>query len=86
VFEFDAPGDTDEIDIQASLTYQLEAQIITTETESVNVELARVSNKTILNNTAALQPTPKAPAIGLIGSLITIVAAILVIGRKKSQR
>ena len=50
----------------------------------VNVELASVSNRTILN--AAPQPTPKAPAIGLIGSFIAIIAAILVIGRKKSQR
>ncbi|VVB96617.1 Cytochrome c554 and c-prime [uncultured archaeon] len=84
VFEFDVPNGTDEIDTQASLTYQLEAQIITTETEMVNVELASVSNRTILN--AAPQPTPKAPAIGLIGSFIAIIAAILVIGRKKSQR
>ncbi len=86
VFEFDAPDGTGEINIQASLTYQLEAEIITMETESVNVELASASNRTILNNTSAAQPTPKAPAIGLIGSLIAIIAAILVIRRKKSQR
>jgi hypothetical protein len=86
VFEFDAPNGTDEINIQVSLTYQLQAEIITMETESVNVELASVSNRTILNNTAAPQPTPKAPAVGLIGSLIAIIAAILVIRRKKSQR
>lgn len=85
VFEFDAPDG--EINIQASLTYQLEAQIVTTETESVNVELASVSNRTVLNGTAiTVKPTPKTPSIGLIGSLIAVIAAILVIGRKKSQR
>ncbi len=84
VFEFDAPNGTDEINIQASLTYQLEVEIITTEMESVNVELARVSNRTMLNETAAVQATPKeSPAIGWIGSLIAIIAAILVIRRKK---
>ncbi len=84
VFEFDAPNGTDEINIQASLTYQLEAEIITTEMESVNVELARVSNRAMLNETAAVQATPKGSlAIGWMGSLIAIIAAILVIRRKK---
>ncbi len=87
VFEFDVPNGTDEINTHASLTYQLEAEIITTETESVNVELANVSNRTILNETAAVQATPKgAPAIGWMGALIAIIAAVLVIRRKKSQR
>jgi hypothetical protein len=86
VFEFDAPDGTGEINIQASLTYQLQAEIITTETESVNVELASVSNMTVLNNTSAAQPTPKTSSIGLIGSLIALITAILVIGRKKSRR
>jgi hypothetical protein len=83
MFEFDAPNGTDEINIQATLTYQLQAEIITKDIEAVNVELASVNNRTILNNTSAAQPTPKAPAIGLIGSLIAIIAAILAIGRKK---
>jgi hypothetical protein len=86
MFEFDAPSGTDEINIQASLTYQLQAQVITTETEMVNVELANVSSSTILNNTAAPQQTPKTPSIGLTGALIAIIAAILIIGKKKSQR
>ncbi|VVB91042.1 Cytochrome c554 and c-prime [uncultured archaeon] len=85
VFEFDARG-ADEIDIQASLTYQLEAQIITTETQTLNVELATASNRSIISNTEAPQPTAKAPAIGLIGILIAMATAILVFGRKKSQR
>ena len=84
VFEFDAPDG--EINIQATLTYQLEAQIVTTETESVNVELASVNNRTILNGTVAVQPTPKTPSIGLTWSLIAVITAILVIGRKKSHR
>ncbi len=83
VFEFDVPNGTDEIDTQASLTYELQAQIITTETEMVNVELANVSSSMILNNTAAPQQTPTTPAIGLVGSLAAITAAMLVIGRKK---
>jgi nitrate/TMAO reductase-like tetraheme cytochrome c subunit len=83
VFEFDAPSDTNEIDIHASLTYQLEAEIITTEEEAVNVELVGINNRAILNNTAAVQATPKgSPAIGWIGSLIAIIAAILVIRKK----
>jgi len=86
VFEFDAPEGTEEINIQSTLTYQLEARIVTTEMESVNLELARVSNRIILNNTSVVQPTPKAPATGLIGSLLALIAAILVVGRKKSQR
>ncbi|MCE8426153.1 MAG: hypothetical protein J5U17_10305 [Candidatus Methanoperedens sp.] len=87
MFEFDAPNGTDEINIQASLNYQLEAEIITTETESVNVELARISNKIMLNETAAVQATPKgSPGIGWIGSLISIITAILVSRRRKSQR
>lgn len=85
-FEFDAPGGTDEIDIQASLTYQLEAQIITTEMQTLNVELASVSNKSVINNTETTQPTAKASAIGLIGTLIATAAAILVIVRKKPQK
>ena len=84
MFEFDAPSGIDEINTHASLTYQLEAEIITTEMESVNVELASVSNRTILNETAAVQATPKgAPAIGWMVSLIAIIAAVLVIRRKK---
>jgi hypothetical protein len=86
VFEFDAPNGTDEINIKASLKYQLEAEIITTETESVNVELARISSRTMLNGTAAVQKTPKgSPAIGWMGSFISIIAAILVISWRKSQ-
>jgi hypothetical protein len=84
VFEFDAPNGTDEINIQASLKYELEAEIITKETESVNVELASISTRTMLNGTSAVQTTPKgSPAIGWIGSLIVIVAAILIIRRRK---
>jgi hypothetical protein len=87
VFEFDASNGTDEINIQASLKYQLEAEIITTETKSVNVELARISNRTMLNGTSAVQATPKqSPAIGSIGSFISIIAAILVFRRRKSQK
>ncbi len=87
VFEFDVPNGTDEINIQASLKYQLEAEIITTETESLNVELARISNRTILNGNAAVQATPiGSPTVGWIGSLISIIAAILVIRRRMSKR
>jgi nitrate/TMAO reductase-like tetraheme cytochrome c subunit len=84
VFEFDALTGTDEINIKASLTYQLEAEIITTEMESVNVELASVSSRAMLNETAAA--TPKgSPAIGWMGYLIATIAAILVIRRRRSQ-
>jgi nitrate/TMAO reductase-like tetraheme cytochrome c subunit len=84
VFEFDAPNGTDGININAALTYQLEAQVITTETESVNVELASVSSTEMLNETAPpVQVTPKSPAIGWMGSLIAAIAAILVIRRRK---
>jgi hypothetical protein len=79
-FEFDAPQGGDEINIHASLTYQLEAEVITTETKPVNVELASVSNNTIINNTAVGQTSPKgSPAVGWIGSIITIIAAVLLI-------
>ncbi len=82
VFEFDAPNGTDEINIQALLKYRLEAEIITTETESVNVELAKISNRTMLNATAAVQATPKgSPAVGWIGSIVAIIVAVLVIRR-----
>jgi len=84
VFEFDAPNGTGEINIKAALAYQLEAEIITTEIQSVNVELASVSSKAMFNETA--QATPKAsPAFGWLGSLIASIAAILVIRRRKSQ-
>jgi hypothetical protein len=87
VFEFDAPNGTDEINIQASLKYKLEAEIITTETESMNVELARLIDRTMLNGTGAVQETRKgSPGLGWIASLIAIIAAILVIRRRTSQR
>lgn len=82
VFEFDVPDGTGKLYIQATLTYRLEAEIITKETESVNVELAKVSNSTMFNATAATRATPKAPSIGWIGFLIAIIAAVLVIKRK----
>ncbi|MCZ7401634.1 MAG: multiheme c-type cytochrome [Candidatus Methanoperedens sp.] len=83
VFEFDTPNGTDGINVKASLTYQLEAEIITTEMESVNVELASVSSSAMFNETAAA--TPKSPAIGWIGSLIAAIAAIMVIRRRQLQ-
>jgi len=86
VFEFDAPNGTDGINIKALLTYQLEAEIITTETQSVNVELANVSSRAVLNETASVQQTPKgSPAIGWMGSFMAAIAAILVIRRRKSH-
>jgi nitrate/TMAO reductase-like tetraheme cytochrome c subunit len=86
VFEFDAPKGIDEINIHASLTYQLEAEVITTETKSVNVELASVSNRTIINNTAAVQAQPKgSPAVGWMGSIIAIIAAVLLIRTVESR-
>lgn len=88
VFEFQLPDGTGEMDIQATLNYQLEAEIITTTTETISVELAKISNRTMLNGTAAVvRTTPRgSPAIGWIGSLIAIIAAILLIRRNKSQR
>ncbi|MCZ7393965.1 MAG: multiheme c-type cytochrome [Candidatus Methanoperedens sp.] len=82
VFEFDVPDGTGKLDTQATLTYQLQAEIITTETESVNVELAKVSNTTTFN--MAAQATPKGtPALGWVGILIAMTAAVLVIRRKR---
>jgi hypothetical protein len=83
VFEFDVPNGTGRVDTQATLTYQLEAEIITTETESVKVELANASSSSVFNATAASQATPKAPDIGWIGFFIAMIAAVLVTRRKR---
>ncbi len=83
VFEFDVPDGTGRVNTQATLTYQLQAEIITTEMESLNVELASASNSSVLNVTATTQVTPKAPDIGWFGFFIAMIAAVLVIRRKR---
>ncbi len=79
-FEFDVPNGTGRVDIQATLTYQLQAEIITTEMESLNAELARASNSSVFNSTTT-SLTPKAPDVGWVGFFIAMTVAVLVIRR-----
>ncbi len=80
VFEFDVPDGTGKLDTQAALTYQLEAEIITKEIESVNVELAKVSNTTTWETA---KTTPKAPAPGWTVSIMALIIAAVLLRRRK---
>jgi len=81
MFEFDVPDGTGKLDVQATLTYQLEAEVITKETESINVELAKVNNTTMWGTVG--KATPKAPATGWSASIIAMLAAAILLRRKK---
>jgi len=79
VFEFDAPGDIKELVTSATLTYQLEAEILTSTEETMNVEIARSLSTTKLE---AFVPeaaaTPKeTPAPGWVAGFIAVMAAVL---------
>lgn len=85
VFEFEVPDGTGKLEIQATLTYQLEAEIVSLSKENVNVEIARMKEIKWLNETPVVSPTPKkVPANGWIGVVISMIAAIL-FSRRKMQ-
>jgi hypothetical protein len=81
VFEFNVPDGTGKLNTQATLTYQLETEIVTIEPESINVELANVTNTTQWGT--PVKATPKAPAPGLIASITALTAAAILLWRKK---
>ncbi len=80
VFEFDVPDGTGKLNTRATLTYQLEAEIITVEPEVINVELANVSNATQWGT--PVKETSKAPAPGWIASIIAILAAVTLLWKR----
>lgn len=80
-FEFDVPDGTVKLNTHAVLTYQLETEIVTIEPESINVELANIVNTTQLETPATT--TPKASGPGLILSIMAIIAAVLLLWRRK---
>lgn len=83
VFEFDLQDTMDKLNIYATLNYQLEADIITTSLETMNVEIARIEETQLLNtNEANSLAVEKSSNIGLAGSIIAIITAILIIRRK----
>ncbi|MCZ7358113.1 MAG: multiheme c-type cytochrome [Candidatus Methanoperedens sp.] len=81
MFEFDVPDGTGKLDTQTTLTYQLEAEIITMEPESINVELANITNITQWGT--PVKVTPKASGPGLIASITSLTAAALLLWRRK---
>ncbi len=84
MFEFEVPEGTADLETRATLTYQYEAEIITRTFESINVEVARVSNRTAWRAAVAETTAPReAPATGWIGSFIAVITSILYIRRKK---
>lgn len=84
VFEFDLPAGIDKLSIAATLNYQLEADIITLSKETMDVEIARIEETRSLNEKkgAESQAGNKSSAIGLAGSIIAIITAILILRRK----
>jgi nitrate/TMAO reductase-like tetraheme cytochrome c subunit len=84
VFEFDIQEGIDKLNIAATLNYQLEADIITTSKETMDVEIARIeeTRSLIEKKGADSQERNKSSDIGLAGSIIAIFTAILIIRRK----
>jgi hypothetical protein len=88
VFEFEVPEGTNKLETSATLTYQLEAEIITRTLESMNVEIAKSSITTMLESyqpAAEMAKQKEAPTLGWIGTITVILAAVL-LGKKKRNR
>lgn len=86
VFEFDIQDSMDKLNIYATLNYQFEADILTLSKENMNVELAKIEETQLLNETKVDSPiTEKSPATGWIGFVVAMITALLVIRRKTSK-
>ncbi|KCZ72440.1 Nitrate reductase cytochrome c-type subunit (NapB)/NapC/NirT cytochrome c family, N-terminal region [Candidatus Methanoperedens nitroreducens] len=87
VFEFEMPEGISKLNTQATLIYQLNAEIITRSVESMNVEIAKNEGTTLLSRAAAVEivSTPKeAPTAGWAGFIAIMVAAVLLSRKKRT--
>lgn len=83
VFDFDMQEGYDKLNIHATLNYQLEADIITSSKETMDIEIARIEETQLLNEKKAdSQAGQKSSAIGLAVSIIAMITAILIKRRK----
>lgn len=82
VFEFDIPDGTNKLDIRASMTYQLDAEIMELSKETMKVEIARINETRLLFEAPVTTPR-ESPAIGWI--ITVMVFAVLIRKMKKSD-
>lgn len=87
VFEFEVPDGVGKLDTRATLTYNVEAEIITRSLETMSVEIAKSERITTLEGykPAGVETPKEAPALGWIGTVIALIAAIMLSKRKKSE-
>jgi len=87
VFEFEVKDGTDKLEIQATLNYQLEAEVVSISKEIMNVEIAKIKEAKWLNEAPVSSPaTKEMPAPGWIGFVVALIAAVLFIRRKKPEK
>lgn len=92
VFEFDIQDNMNKLDIQASLNYMFEAQIMTLSKKTMDVEIANIKESQWLNETGNAQDPDiktgedpagnKVPAPGWTGAIISMVLAFMFIRKK----
>lgn len=83
VFEFDVHEGIDKLNINATLNYQLEADIITSSKETMDIEIARVEETRVFNEKKADSPAGKnTSAVGLAISALAIILAVFILRSK----
>lgn len=89
-FEFDLHDDTSELEIHTTLTYHLEAEIIQTSLESMDVELINNKDTISLDNMAkqvlSKEVSNKVPGFRWPGFIIGSIMAVALMSKRKTER
>ncbi len=86
VFEFEVPDGVGKLDTRATLTYNVEAEIITRSLETMSVEIAKSDRTTLLEGyKPEAETTPRAPAPGWAGAIIALLAAVMYLRIRRNR-